>query len=83
VTVPVASAVRRGRARLRNAQQTAPVRRPSSLAEALATLDRLARYCEFSCALEPGGCLEARCEAWNLERAAVDRLAGRWLDGQD
>ncbi len=49
--------------------------------EALATLDRLARYCEFTCDLHV--CHDEECEAWRNERAAADWLIGRYLDGQD
>ena len=83
MTVSAGAAARRRRPRLGSARQTDLVRHPSSLEEAQATLDRLARYCEFSCALDTGACLEDGCEAWNLERAAADWLESRWLDGQD
>lgn len=83
MTGPAVTAVRRGRPRLRNTRQGGLRTHPSSVEEALATLDRLARYCAFSCSLESGACLEQGCEAWNLERAAADQLERRWLDGQD
>ena len=56
--------------------------RPADAAEALAILDRVSRYCSFSCNPDGADCTDA-CEAWNLERAAAAYLAGRWLDVQD
>jgi hypothetical protein len=57
--------------------------RPASADDALAVLDRIARYCVYSCAVGTERCLEDPCEARQLERAASGYLAGRWLDAQD
>ncbi len=51
--------------------------------QALAVLDRIARYCEFTCAPGTDACLEERCEAWQQERAAAAYVAARWADVQD
>ena len=51
--------------------------------DALGVLDRIARYCVFSCTIDTDRCLEEACAAWNLERAAAAYLTGRWLDSQD
>ncbi len=51
--------------------------------QALAVLDRIARYCEFTCAPGADACLEEGCEAWQQERAAAAYLAARWVDVQD
>jgi hypothetical protein len=51
--------------------------------DALGVLDRLARFCEFSCVPDPDFCVQKQCEAWQIERAAADWLERRWLDGQD
>ncbi len=56
---------------------------PSGVDAAFAMLDRISRYCEFSCAPGTERCTERACSAWNLEQAAVLYLAGRWLDVQD
>ena len=58
-------------------------RRPMGVDDALGVLDRLARFCEFSCAPDPDFCVQQQCEAWQIERAAADWLERRWLDGQD
>ncbi len=58
-------------------------RQPSGVDEAFSTLDRIARYCVFTCATDSNPCIGARCLAWNLEHAAADWLQRRWLDGQD
>lgn len=51
--------------------------------DAFGTLDRVARYCVFSCTADSERCVDEACAAWNLERAAAGYLAGRWLDAQD
>ncbi|HXQ95609.1 MAG TPA: hypothetical protein VN800_01680, partial [Candidatus Acidoferrales bacterium] len=56
---------------------------PADAAGALAFLDRIARYCEYSCAAGSERCSSDPCDAWNLERAAASYVAGRWLDAQD
>ncbi len=56
---------------------------PAGVDRALTVLDRVARYCVFSCSPGTARCLAERCEAWNLERNAAAYLAGRWLDAQD
>ena len=51
--------------------------------DALGALDRIARYCVFSCTVDTERCLEEACAAWNLERSAAAYLTGRCLDSQD
>lgn len=56
---------------------------PASMDEALETMDRISRYCVFTCEPTAVECTEGACEAWNLERAAATYVADRWLDGDD
>ena len=55
---------------------------PAGVGEALAMMDRISRYCVFSCAPGTERCLEDDCRAWDLERAAAEYVARRWLDSE-
>ena len=56
--------------------------RPAGAGDALATLDRLARHCEYECATS-SDCLGDECDAWRLENTAASYLAAHWVEGQD
>ncbi len=62
---------------------TAEAWRPTGVDDAWEVLDRISRYCVYTCESSGERCREAACEAWNLERHAADYLVGRWLDVQD
>jgi hypothetical protein len=80
---PTQATVDRGAPAWRALGATAETWRPSGVDDAWEVLDRIGRYCVYTC--EPSGerCREAACEAWSLERHAADYLVGRWLDVQD
>lgn len=59
-----------------------PAWRPVDAADALAALERVSRYCAFSCTPDGPGCTDA-CEAWRIEQIAAAFLADRLLDLQD
>lgn len=83
--MPTIDAVDRARRRGRSgAPVNAPADQwqPSGTDEALAVMDRIARYCEYTCEPETGQCVEDDCEAWRLERAAATHVAQRWIDGE-
>lgn len=56
--------------------------RPAGTDAALAVLDRIARYCVYTCEPVIERCVQEECEAWNLERTAAAYVAQRWVDGE-
>jgi hypothetical protein len=55
--------------------------RPSSVSDAAAILDRLARHCAFACD-RAEACPGEACQAWRLERLAADYLAAHWVNAE-
>lgn len=55
---------------------------PAGTDEALAVMDRVARYCEYTCAPTTTQCAEDDCAAWTMERAAATCVMQRWVDGE-
>ncbi len=54
---------------------------PAGVAEAAAVLDRIARYCAYTCE-RASACIEEECAAWQLEQAAAGYLVSHWVAGE-